>query len=404
MYRCIRELKGLIIDIETFHDNDISDWIDINKKYKCLFLVTDDEYARKLQVIYGNDAVYKLAVFVKLFSPSQTTHEKVLDIMGLEATEVAYVSRNRMFLDNAMSFLGGTIWVTDKVTYADAGEAPDLICRGFVAFKQLIMDEVKGFLGEISVYPNDESRGMIIPIMFDVEDEEYPMYMMGRYFGYSHYMSQLHPYSTALFLNKHEKGKAFGKYNDKFANLYACAVRRIQSSEKVDGIVSVPTRPGKVERFEPILDTVSRICNIENWGSSFKCICDYPTQKSLSYVERQNNIAGVFEYKGSLRGKHIILIDDIVTTGATIRECVTTLIQSGADKVSIVVLAINQKQGYYWSADVAQVSCNSCGEKMHLLINSNNKNFFYSCYNCRNTKSFDAGRMELFEQVDSEMK
>ncbi len=112
------------------------------------------------------------------------------------------MSENRVFLDNAMSFLGGTIWITKRIIYDDAGKAPDLICRGFQAFRRLVLDEVKGFLGEVSIYPSDESRGMIIPLVFEAQDEEYPMYMLGRYFGYSHYMSQLHPYSSALFLNK----------------------------------------------------------------------------------------------------------------------------------------------------------------------------------------------------------
>ena len=227
MYRCISELKGLIIDVETFTENSIMDWVDISEKYKCLFLVTDKERAVKFQNVYGEDAVYEISVFVKLFAPSRTTHEKVLNHINLEATEVAYVSRNRMFLDNAMSFLGGTIWVTDKVTYDDAGKAPDLICRGFAAFRKLVLDEVKGFLGEVSIYPDAESRGMIIPLMFDVRGDEYPMYMLGRYFGYSHYMSQLHPYSSVLYLNKNEGGKAFGKFNDKLSSLYICAVKRI---------------------------------------------------------------------------------------------------------------------------------------------------------------------------------
>jgi predicted amidophosphoribosyltransferase len=97
-------------------------------------------------------------------------------------------------------------------------------------------------------------------------------------------------------------------------------VKRIQSAGAVDGIVSVPTRPGRIERFEPILDSISKECDIENLSGNFKCISSYPTQKSLSSMERQENIAGVFRYDGNLSGKHIILIDDIVTTGATIKN------------------------------------------------------------------------------------
>jgi hypothetical protein len=41
---------------------------------------------------------------------------------------------------------------------------------------------------------------------------------------------------------------------------------------------------------------------------------------------------------------------------------------------------------------------------MHLLINSKNRGFFYSCYECRNTKSFETGRLELCDQVNGEMR
>lgn len=404
MYRCISKLKGLVIDIETFHEDAFESWKEIYEKYKCLFLVTNSTYAEKLKKIFGEDTVYQIAAFVKLFAPSPISHEKALNIMNLKATEIAYVSKNRSFLDNAMSFLGGTIWITDKITYDDAGKAPDLICPNFSTFKHLLLQGINGFLGEVLIYPNMETSGMIIPLIFEVDEEEYPMYMLGRYFGYSHYMSQLHPYSSTLYLNKNERGKAYGKYNEEFAILYACAVEKIQLFGDIDGVVSVPTRPGKIDRFESILEHISDKCSIKNLSKKFNCLYDYPTQKSLSTTERQTNIEGVFQYKGDLTGKHIILIDDIVTTGATIRECISVLKKCGAEQVTIVVLAINQIQGYYWSSNIAEVSCSNCGAKMHLLINSKNKNFFYSCYECHGTKSFDSGREELINKVNNEIE
>lgn len=403
MYRCISQLRGLVIDVNTFDEISVDEWKQITERYKCLFLTTDEEQNEKYKSVYGDAAVYKLATFVKLFAPNQSTHANVLKLLRLKATEVAYVSKSRTFLDHAMCFLGGTIWVTSEITYQDAGKAPDLICKDFYIFRQLVLNDIKGFLGEVAVYPDDDSRGMIIPLVLEVKDEEYPMYTLGRYFGYSHYMSQLHPYSSALYLNKHEGGKAFGVFNGVFANLYVCAVKRIQALDTVDGIVAVPIRPGKIERFEPILESVSTKCEIVNLNDNFKCIRNYPTQKSLSSIERQENVAGAFRYNGRLDGKHIILIDDIITTGATVSECVSALKRCGVKRVSIVVLAINQIQGNYWSSDVAQVNCSKCGEKMHLLINSKNKEFFYSCYGCHNTKKFETGEKELYNWVNKEM-
>ena len=404
MYRGISELKGLIIDIDSFRDVNITDWEEINQKYKCLFIVVNEEQKKAFQEQYGEDKVYMLEPYYKLFAPSQITHKKAIDDMELNATEVAYVSRDKMFLDNAMSFLGGTVWVTDEVTYNNMGKAPDLSCRGFKTFKNYILQDVKGFLGEVVIYPSQETRGVIIPMMFETDEGSYPLYMLGRYFNHHHYMSQLHPYSSAVYLNKKEERKAFGKFNDIFSKLYSSAIKRIQLSNQIDGIVPVPVRPGRKERFKTILDFVCESCGIEDLSEDFKCVKDYPTQKNLDAVERQKNIAGVFQYDGNLQGKNIVLIDDIVTTGATIRECISVLKARGAEKIFIVVLAVNQMSHPYWSADVAQVTCGKCGEKMHLLINSYNREFFYSCYGCHSTKSFEQGRMELCELVNSEMR
>lgn len=342
MFRCITELKGLIIDIDSFTDTAIEDWAELSKRYKCLFFVSDEKLAKEIIDYYGEKMVYKTERFRKLFAPSPMTHESVLNLLKLQSTEVAYISTNSAFLENAMGFLGGTIWVTDKVSYEEASKAPDLICRGFVAFKNLMLDNVEGFLGETCIFPNHEKRGMIIPLLFEVDGEEIPLYMLGRYFGYSHYMNQLHPYSIALFFNKKEGKSYYRKFDDIFSSLYSKVVIKIQKINEIDGVIAVPPRPGKADRFDKILETISNNCGIENLGDSFICIKDYPTQKKLLSSERRENISGVFKCRKKLAGKNIIIIDDIITTGATIRECIKTLKAGGVNQIFVIVLGINQ--------------------------------------------------------------
>ncbi len=402
MFRCITELKGLIIDIDSFLDIDVSAWKNVLKYYKCLFFVSSEKIYQAVVECYSERFAYKVEKFRKLFAPNHMTHEKVLNILGLRSTEVAYVSADDSFLDKAMGFLGGTIWVTDAVNYEQASKAPDLICRGFNAFERLLLENVKGFLGEVAIFPNDEIKGMIIPLQFEVDGDDIPMFMLGRYFGYAHYMNQLHPYSTAIYFNKREGKPYYRKFDNIFAELYSCAIKRIQEISKIDGVMSVPTRPGKKERFESILAMIAQNCEINNFGKHFRCIEDYPPQKNLSSQERQDNIFGVFKCEEYLHSKNIVLIDDIITTGATIKECVRTLMRSGVNQLFIVVLGINQLQGNYWSSEVAEVTCPECKSKMHLLINGRNKNFFYSCYSCGKTLNFEDGRNLLCENVNAE--
>ena len=69
---------------------------------------------------------------------------------------------------------------------------------------------------------------------------------------------------------------------------------------------------------------------------------DVQAQSELGGVEeRRDNISGAYEAADPelFRGKCILLIDDIVTTGSTLNECANILINAGADKVYCASLA-----------------------------------------------------------------
>lgn len=64
------------------------------------------------------------------------------------------------------------------------------------------------------------------------------------------------------------------------------------------------------------------------------------TQASLNENDRLENIKNAFRWSGkNLEGKNILLIDDVVTTGATINEAAETLKKAGAGAIYGLVLA-----------------------------------------------------------------
>lgn len=62
-------------------------------------------------------------------------------------------------------------------------------------------------------------------------------------------------------------------------------------------------------------------------------------QAGLPWKNRQKNIRKAFSCKIDLSGKHVALVDDVMTTGATLNELAKTLRQQGAAEISNWVVA-----------------------------------------------------------------
>jgi len=63
------------------------------------------------------------------------------------------------------------------------------------------------------------------------------------------------------------------------------------------------------------------------------------TQSLLPRAERAKNVRGAFQASPRADGKAILLVDDICTTGETLRSCASELLRAGATSVAAVTLA-----------------------------------------------------------------
>ncbi|MDX2171374.1 MAG: ComF family protein [Deltaproteobacteria bacterium] len=66
-----------------------------------------------------------------------------------------------------------------------------------------------------------------------------------------------------------------------------------------------------------------------------------PPQVGLGERDRRRNVARAFAVREPehLRGRSVLLVDDVMTTGATVNECARVLRRAGATRVEVVVLA-----------------------------------------------------------------
>lgn len=127
-------------------------------------------------------------------------------------------------------------------------------------------------------------------------------------------------------------GRALSKQVDKISNDF-------------DIITCVPmNRKKKWQRGFNQAEILARIISREK-SITFKSLLKEEKQsgiqKSMGFIERFFNVIGRYYVikKENIRGKKILIIDDVFTTGATLNECARILIENGAAEVYSMTLA-----------------------------------------------------------------
>ena len=138
-------------------------------------------------------------------------------------------------------------------------------------------------------------------------------------------------------------------YGDRFGLWLANAVDR-QLGRDFDLMTYVPISSLRRRRrgFDQTLllaKAAGRALGLEPRRTLKKRSLVKPQSRTLDRAERQRNIRGAFQVidAEAVRGKRILLIDDVLTTGATVSEAARVLMEAGAKSVDAATLAVTPK-------------------------------------------------------------
>jgi len=88
---------------------------------------------------------------------------------------------------------------------------------------------------------------------------------------------------------------------------------------------------------------ISAICGVPITHGGLKRIRATPQQVGRSRTERADNIQGAFlvppDHKVEVAGRRLVLVDDVLTSGATVDACTRALLRAGAPEVDVLVFA-----------------------------------------------------------------
>jgi ComF family protein len=142
------------------------------------------------------------------------------------------------------------------------------------------------------------------------------------------------------------KYKGIKEIGYELGRIYGLSLKSSGFTTDIDLIIPVPLHPTKkrIRGFNQS-DIISMgIADVTGLPVDLKTLSRTTisaTQTKRSRYERWTNVEGIFQVidPQSIMGRHILLVDDVITTGSTIESCTNELLNVEGVKVSVVALA-----------------------------------------------------------------
>ena len=262
---------------------------------------------------------------------------------------------------------------------------PDFYIEKAAALVPILEGHNVGFLGE---YLSAEEHCIIRPKSpfdgtFGILDRGMGLCFAGRYYGSADPRHQFHALSLRIINSKNYPEKQAECFSKIYSRLILGAVKT-----GFDYVACVPPRPGQSNRIAKLASKLpeteffeqNKIGNERINFDLLTCIRDYDSIKGLGTAGRAREVENAFSCSSNVKGKRIVVLDDVHTTGATLNECTRTLTNAGAIDVTQVVLGYHPLHGVQ-IRDIAasKLRCKCGGEFTTKRFSQKTGEPFYGC-------------------------
>lgn len=383
-------VMGIVTNSGSMYVNKLLDYLQIAHYFKAVVTYSD--------------------VKAQGMKPSPVGVRLALERMGIEASsEVLFVGDTN--LDFEAAYQAGITpvlpsWASKQSTsIAPAIEmSSEMLCAHFSSPKEFqLFAERCAELGTANfarqgVYflPLDENANVV------TMEDQITTLCLGRYFGQKSAVSAILHDAHALSreIIKKEDAQVF-QIPQHWIELLAHVVRHGGESVYAGGkpfdiITVVPGKVGKDARLERLLQGIQQITFGNGSAAAFvpdifEYAADARSQKTLQRNERhlEANRALHITARGAalLKNARVLIIDDVITTGATMQRSRTLALEAGASSAHGVALAKTV------SIAAQERGCPACARSMYVKKNGTTGDRFWSCMGyhdglCKHTEPF----------------
>jgi Predicted amidophosphoribosyltransferases len=159
------------------------------------------------------------------------------------------------------------------------------------------------------------------------------------------------PYSDDMYAPLYYVGKVaeaikrykfIGKFS--YAKTFARLMSEGLSRDDFDFVIAVPSYKDKTEHALVLAEAVAKELKLSCKSGVLVKVKSTEKQHNLNAIERATNLEDVFAVRHNDRvfGKRILLVDDVMTTGATLAECKKMLMKAGVAEVRFLTIATTE--------------------------------------------------------------